>query len=247
MSTVKNGILAAVLVFCTIVMGAVGIILVLTQNNTTTDYQVFVFNARTQGYIYRGESVKNNADNPIITVPSLGPSGRPITVIGANAFRNFRNLDTVNLPSSLVEIHDGAFRNSSITSIIIPNSVNMIGHSAFRDCNLLDSVTLPNSLIEISANTFQGCVALESIIIPPNVRTIGARAFSGCTALRTIIIRRTIDVITITNTTFENCPSIDEIFVPNNTVQGMYMTHAATSPMWAWAMNPVNLFWVGVG
>jgi hypothetical protein len=80
---------------------------------------------------------------------------------------------------SVTEIGDQAFESSNshprLTSVIIPNSVTVIGWRAFHD-NLLASVTIPNSVISLSG--FSGN-QLTSVVIPDSVTKIGQDAFSG--------------------------------------------------------------------
>lgn len=73
--------------------------------------------------------------------------------------------------------------NSSMTEIVLPNSVTNIGFEAFKGCSKLKSVTLPQGLITISASAFYNCSSLESILIPSSVADLGAFAFNNCTSL----------------------------------------------------------------
>jgi hypothetical protein len=84
---------------------------------------------------------------------------------------------------------DGVLFNKEVTEIIqfpegrtdteytIPNTVNLIGESAFEDCNNLISVTIPDSVTTIGDNAFRFCNNLTSIIIPDSVTLIGSNAF----------------------------------------------------------------------
>ncbi len=87
------------------------------------------------------------------------------------------------------EIADGAFGSmGDIRSIVVPESVEIIGTRAFADCTSLESVTLPSALTKISARTFSNCYRLQSIDIPDTVTEIGEYAFEGCSSLQNVNI-----------------------------------------------------------
>lgn len=52
---------------------------------------------------------------------------------------------------------------SSLTSIIIPNSLTRIGYRAFEGCTSLKSITIPNSVTEILDSAFADCNSLTAI------------------------------------------------------------------------------------
>jgi len=66
-----------------------------------------------------------------------------------------------------------------ITSIMIPNSITLIGYEAFYRCGL-SSVTIPNSVTSIENSAFEECRNLKSINIPSSVTSIGDWAFLYC-------------------------------------------------------------------
>lgn len=62
----------------------------------------------------------------------------------------------------------------------VPEGVEIIGKSAFADCEKLTSVMLPNSLVRIETMAFFSCSCLASVTIPDSVSFIGPDAFADC-------------------------------------------------------------------
>lgn len=79
--------------------------------------------------------------------------------------------------------------NTSIKTVRFGNEVTRIP-SAFRGCTALTSVYIPNSVNMIDDYAFAGCTELTNIAIPNSVETIDWSAFSGCTALKAIEISK---------------------------------------------------------
>ena len=69
--------------------------------------------------------------------------------------------------------------NTTITSVVIPNSVTSIGNMAFAACSGLTSITIPNSVTIIGEYAFYNCTGLTSITIPNSVTSIESYAFEG--------------------------------------------------------------------
>ena len=80
-------------------------------------------------------------------------------------------------------IYIDAFKNKTITSVAIPDSVTSIGGNAFVYCSKIKSVTIPDSVTSIGDGAFYSCHRLASINIPDSVTSIGENAFYGCNAL----------------------------------------------------------------
>ncbi len=58
--------------------------------------------------------------------------------------------------------------------------VKKIANSAFKGHSSLTSIVIPDSVTSIGKYAFYGCSGLTSIVIPANVTSIGDWAFSGC-------------------------------------------------------------------
>jgi uncharacterized repeat protein (TIGR02543 family) len=95
-------------------------------------------------------------------------------VINAHSFYNLSNLNSINIPSSVTTIGDGAFGLcTSLPQIYIPSSVTSIGELAFEYCTSLTSITLSEGLVILGASVFAQCFSLTSLVIPNSVQYIG--------------------------------------------------------------------------
>lgn len=85
-------------------------------------------------------------------------------------------------------VGEGAFQgNVSMVSVVIPDTVAVIGSRAFQDCQTLTDVTMSQGLKRIEASAFASSKVKE-IHIPDSVTYVGAYAFSDCTGLRTLVL-----------------------------------------------------------
>ena len=93
----------------------------------------------------------------------------------------------------------------TVRTFIVPDTVAIIGMSAFEDCASLERAELPESVTTIQPVAFIGCKALRNITIPDSVTEIGIRAFSGCTSLEKISVPQ---AARWEDNAFENCPKL---------------------------------------
>lgn len=101
-----------------------------------------------------------------------------VTELGTASLYN-TGLSDIKLPSSLNKAGRNAFsHNYKLTSIdMSKTSLASIGDLAFADCSSLSEVLLPDSLNEIGNGAFMNCKKLEEITLPSNLTTIGQSAF----------------------------------------------------------------------
>lgn len=93
-----------------------------------------------------------------------------------------------NLGNTLTSVSDSAFYEcSSLTNVIIPESITTIGINVFDTCIGLTSIIIPNSVSSIGDTAFYNCSSFISMIIPNNVMSIGYRAFENCSNLTSVV------------------------------------------------------------
>ncbi len=103
---------------------------------------------------------------------------------------------------------------SSLTSIVIPDSVTSIGRYALSGCTSLTSIEIPDSVTSIGDYALSGCTSLTSIEIPDSVTSIGDYAFYGCRSLTSVVIGD--GVTSIESSAFENCDSLTSVVIPDS-------------------------------
>ncbi len=70
--------------------------------------------------------------------------------------------------------------NTSLTSVVIPNSVTSIGDGAFSGCTALTSIEILDGVTGIGEEAFRGCSDLGYIYISSTIESIGDYAFAEC-------------------------------------------------------------------
>ena len=99
----------------------------------------------------------------------------------------------------------------------IPDTVTVIGDSAFAGCSFLETVIIPNSVTEIYGRAFSYCMSLESIVIPDSVTEIGNSVFWHCESLKTVVIPDSVSKIR--DNAFWSCSSLESIVIPDSVTE----------------------------
>lgn len=115
-----------------------------------------------------------------------------LTLIGAYAFCNCKNLEQVQLPSQLKELGNGAFSScENLTQIQLPAQLNKLGTDAFRNCTSLDKIDIPAGLTQIEPDTFCN-TGLTSVTLHEGLTKIEDGAFHDCLKLKKIRIPKSV-------------------------------------------------------
>ena len=141
-----------------------------------------------------------------------------VTEIGDFAFNGHNGMDkqlvikSVTIPETIKVIGESAFSNcTGIQSIRIPNTVTTVGQSAFQNCTSLIGVVFGEKMTAISNSMFDGCESLRTISIPDNITSIGEESFRSCTNLINIDMGK--GVLNIGYRAFFGCTGLKKVEV----------------------------------
>lgn len=149
-------------------------------------------------------------------------------VIGPEAFKEYRKLESVVLPESLTAIGKDAFysctalRNVVLTdlgpwceiSFACPYSNPLIfaGNLWIKDGDLLTKVVcaeVPDGVTEISDYAFYGYTGLKKITMPETVTVIGKYAFFGCKELKEAVCSPAL--VSVGQYAFKGCDKLVDV------------------------------------
>jgi len=125
-------------------------------------------------------------------------------------------ISSIQLPNTLETIGESAFKETALAKIDIPSGVAQIGDMAFYNCKNLKEVQLSTSLKSIGYGTFIGCTSLENVQVPSSVTSIGELAFEA-SGLKSISLPNS--VTSIGAGAFYHCGSLETVVLPNSVVE----------------------------
>jgi len=115
--------------------------------------------------------------------------------------------ERVTIPDTVEVVGESAFENNQkVQFVVIPKSVKRLDAYVFWGCNNLEEVVLGKGLTAVDGYSFAGCTGLKQITIPENIQSIDAQAFAGCVNLTDIYIPAT--VTGIAEDAFLNCDNV---------------------------------------
>ncbi len=142
----------------------------------------------------QNKSLKGN-----VAIPSYiqyeGVSYVVSSIIGPKDLTCYSNQD--------IQTVGGAFQNTEIESITLPNGITKIPAGTFYGCNKLKEIKLPSNTTQVGAAAFAYCSQLSKMDVPSTVTDLasyteyGYRSFTfgGCTNLKSINIPKGVTIL----------------------------------------------------
>lgn len=122
-------------------------------------------------------------------------------------------VETVNLPTTLKKISEGAFfRANHLITMSINSVIEEVGVRAFYGCNDLSSVVFPEGLTSIGDEAFYECTNLMNVSLPASLENIGQNILKRCVKIRDLGIPYLLDSegISIVSILFENALGVPD-------------------------------------
>lgn len=154
------------------------------------------------------------------------PSGTK--VIERFAFANAIYLSEVSIPSTVTDIRNAAFMHSSLRSLTIPATVNVLGTDVVRNCTQLAALTFNNYVKRVPSRFAMGCSQLIKVSYNAGMPTdIASAAYADCTSLSTHPLSASVIYGDSTfyntgyvNAVFDNAPVDDDSYFVGKMVFG---------------------------
>ena len=78
------------------------------------------------------------------------------------------------------------YQSSSLTSVVLPNTIKEFKYQAFHVCNALEEINLPEGLTKLGTYSFGGYPKLTSLVIPSTLTEMGYAVLASIPNLQTI-------------------------------------------------------------
>lgn len=88
-----------------------------------------------------------------------------VTAITNNLFQECKKLSNINFPANLESIGSGAFSNTGLENVVLPEYLATLHGTAFGDCSKLKSIYIGENVSSINGAVLRNCPELQGITI----------------------------------------------------------------------------------
>ncbi len=151
-------------------------------------------------------------------------AGKPVTKIYRDAFKHCSTITSVVLPESIMEIDNHAFDNcNQMESTELPNHLMKFGLNVFIHCEALKSIVLPRGS-EYGFGMFGNCISLEEITLPDDMSYIPQSFFFNCISLTELTVPASVQIIEYE--AFAGCINLEKLVLPEGLLEIDYEAFA---------------------
>ena len=148
--------------------------------------------------VYENGSYLGNNDNPYVILMKT---------------ENVEGAFSIHEQTKVI-LSEAFLEKDKITSVAIPDGVQIIDDNTFSSCSRLSEVTFGKNVRKINEKAFYGCIELTHMEIPTTVTQIGDRAFKRCSKLTQLDIP--FGITEIGNDVFSNCSALTRVNIPDS-------------------------------
>ena len=153
-----------------------------------------------------------NKQKPERALQKLVGKGLRIT-----AFTGF-DVDRVVIPAKIgglpvISIGEKAFKNTTVSEVILPGSIKAILRGAFSGCERLQHIDLPDSLEYLGDHCFASS-GLTALRFPDRLKTIPEGCCGGCANLSDVTFGQQLQIIN--SAAFEACKKLQTVSFPES-------------------------------
>ena len=197
----------------------------------------------------------NGFEEEEMIIPNI-IDGNIIIGIARGAFHGLQSVKKIRISEGIEVIENVAFSNCSwLEEILLPNSLRVIGseleedeEGAFEDTGLT-SIIIPDNVTYIGPHTFMLCHDLEEVILSNKMKVVTERMFSECENLSRVELPLNLEIIE--ENAFEMCWNLNEVYIPMGTKKiefgafsEAYLTSIYIPPSVENISIPANANWI---
>ncbi len=191
--TVKKMLIA---VLCLLLLGAVMLPAGAVENAQPEDVIVTAVESGTCG------AEGSDVNYTLYSDGTLVISGRG--EIAANAFRDRKDIKKLFVKDGITRIGDCAFEETSVSTVVLPDSVTSIGTYGFCESGRIRTIQFGNGLETIEKWAFnwtftgyasESPMAYPTLILPDSVKVVGYQSFGYPDLLHTIVLGPNVETV----------------------------------------------------